>query len=97
MGQGEGLPEGSSTQSQRRCNSTLARICVPGKKMTGPGYDTLAFHKFSPGRVIDGHGNATSNTDSTAAFLLTRGPWALLGYTWGGCQSGQTTGQVRLL
>merc|ERR1712060_349502 len=39
---------------------------------------------------IPGTGVSTVNfTDYTAEFLLTRGPYAMLGYSWVGCTDGQ--------
>ena len=35
------------------------------------------------------HTSAENVTDYTAEFLLTRGPYALLGYSWCGCTNGR--------
>jgi hypothetical protein len=41
--------------------------------------------------IVDGGTNVTAAmfTDYTAEFLLTRGPYAMLGYSWCGCTNGQ--------
>jgi len=49
---------------------------------------------FARGRYNIPHGgfgaSAQCFTDYTAEFLLTRGPYALLGYSWFGCTDGNT-------
>ena len=41
--------------------------------------------------IVDGGTNVSAAifTDYTAEFLLTRGPYAMLGYSWCGCTNGQ--------
>jgi hypothetical protein len=65
------------------CKSVLASSCVP---------DPPRWQRFE-GYAIPGGGFHMTNqsfTDWTAEFLLTRGPYALLGYTWFGCTNGAT-------
>ena len=61
-----------------QCNQTLASYCVPDP----PQWKQYTMNQIPGG----GKGLTTANlTDYTAEFLLTRGPYAMLGYTWYGC------------
>merc|ERR1712190_69601 len=62
------------------CKATLRSVCV-----TKPStWNKMQMYG------IPGTGVSTVNfTDYTAEFLLTRGPYALLGYSWVGCTDGQ--------
>ena len=54
-----------------------------------PTWQHMQLYKIDNG----GSGVSAQNfTDFTAEFLLTRGPFAMLGYGWSGCTDG---GQVR--
>merc|ERR1712070_179078 len=65
-----------------QCKATLRQLCVPKPK---------TWNKFQLYAIPNGGKDATAQnfTDWTAEFLLTRGPYALLGYSWCGCTSGQ--------
>ena len=44
----------------------------------------------------NGHYSAANMTDYTSEFLLTRGPYAMLGYSWCGCTTGDQVKRGRL-
>ena len=93
-------------QNASQCVSTLRRLCVPnppswnrlqfynmggvgggeGYVPCGPPFDPVdAPHKYYNGTT------AQDMTDYTSEFLLTRGPYAYLGYSWCGCTDGAQT------
>lgn len=53
-----------------------------------PPLPTPRPHRYNIEKGGTGAG-AQSFTDYTAEFLLTRGPYAMLGYSWCGCTNGQ--------
>ncbi len=73
----------NNTTDPASCKAHLATTCVPAPS---------SWNRFQ-GYAIPGGGfkmTPQSGTDYTAEFLLTRGPYALLGYTWFGCTNGNT-------
>ena len=65
----------NNTTDPASCKAILAQSCVPTPSR---------WNRFQ-GYAIPGGGFKMTNqsfTDYTAEFLLTRGPYALLGYTW---------------
>jgi len=71
-----------------QCKATLKTLCVGDNASATPA----AWNKMQMFNIPDGgsHTTAAGFTDYTAEFLLTRGPYALLGYSWCGCTNGQT-------
>jgi len=73
----------NNTTDPDSCKAILAASCVPAPPR---------WNRFQ-GYAIP-HGGFTMTpqgfTDYTAEFLLTRGPYAILGYTWFGCTNGGT-------
>lgn len=73
----------NNTTDPATCKTVLAQSCVPSPPQ---------WNRFV-GYAIPGGGfkmTPQGFTDYTAEFLLTRGPYALLGYTWFGCTNGNT-------
>jgi hypothetical protein len=73
----------NNTTDPASCKAILAASCVP---------EPTRWKRFE-GYAIPGGGfkmSAQSFTDYTAEFLLTRGPYAILGYTWFGCTNDET-------
>ncbi len=71
----------NNTTDTATCKAILAASCVP---------QPARWKRFQ-GYAIPGGGfkmTPQSFTDYTAEFLLTRGDYALLGYTWFGCTNG---------
>lgn len=63
------------------CKSTLREHCVPKPKF----WNRMQLYTVPKA----GEGLTAANfTDYTAEFLLTRGPYAILGYSWHGCTNG---------
>lgn len=71
----------NNTTSPATCKSVLANACVAAPP---------AWSRFQGYAIPKGGFGMTAQgfTDWTAEFLLTRGPYAILGYTWFGCTSG---------
>ena len=71
----------NATVDAATCASILRAACVPAPSQ---------WKRFQLYSIPDGGRGASQRcfTDYTAEFLLTRGPYALLGYTWAGCTSG---------
>ena len=71
-----------STVNAPPLQSYLASVCV---------VNASTWNRFQLYSIPNGGKGATPQcfTDYTAEFLLTRGPYALLGYTWFGCTNGQ--------
>eukprot|EP00656_Telonema_subtile_P001746 TRINITY_DN10758_c0_g2_i2.p1 TRINITY_DN10758_c0_g2~~TRINITY_DN10758_c0_g2_i2.p1 ORF type:complete len:445 (-),score=93.61 TRINITY_DN10758_c0_g2_i2:229-1563(-) len=65
-----------------QCKTTLRQLCVP----TPSSWNNLQMYNIpNAGTNV----TATQFTDFTAEFLLTRGPYAMLGYSWCGCTNGE--------
>merc|ERR1712039_178209 len=81
------LMDGSGMRSLAKmnpttCKSTLRSLCV-AKPST---WNKLQMYNIPSG----GTGVTPAGfTDYTAEFLLTRGPYAILGYSWCGCTNGE--------
>jgi len=73
----------NNTTDPATCRAYLKTQCVPAP---------AAWDHFK-GYAIPGGGfkmTPQGFTDYTSEFLLTRGPYAILGYTWFGCTNGDT-------
>merc|ERR1712083_442004 len=69
-------------QSIAQCRQTLRSLCMPKPK----SWKRMQMYNIPKG----GSGVTPAGfTDYTAEFLLTRGPYAILGYSWCGCTNGQ--------
>ena len=73
----------NNTTDTGTCKAILEQSCVPAPARWNR-FQGYALPKGGFGA------SAQSFTDYTAEFLLTRGPYALLGYTWFGCTNGAT-------
>lgn len=73
----------NTTSSTEDCNAYLRSVCVVNNSLT---------KKFYLYNIPHGGFGASlqSFSDFTAEFLLTRGPYALLGYSWFGCTDDDT-------
>eukprot|EP01052_Picozoa_sp_SAG31_P053553 SAG31_NODE_13791_length_846_cov_2.890228_1_plen_149_part_00 len=72
----------AKNQQGAGCLAKLRELCVPKPKQ----WNKMQMYNIGQG----GSGVSASNfTDFTAEFLLTRGPYAMLGYSWCGCTNGQ--------
>lgn len=72
--------------SPAKCKATLAKLC------TGVAAEKPATWSRMQMYIVPNGGTGVSTmhfTDYTAEFMLTRGPYALLGYSWAGCTDGQ--------
>eukprot|EP00039_Didymoeca_costata_P006126 m.87634 g.87634 ORF g.87634 m.87634 type:complete len:620 (-) comp13122_c0_seq1:133-1992(-) len=79
---GSGVKIDHTTPNSSQCMSTLRNLCVPQPKT----WNRLQMYNIPKG----GTGVTDQGfTDYTAEFLLTRGPYAMLGYSWCGCTNGQ--------
>jgi len=65
-----------------QCTAVLRNWCTPNPE----GWAKYAMYKVANGGK---NISAALFTDYTAEFLLTRGPYALLGYSWCGCTNGE--------
>ena len=64
------------------CLRKLRQLCVPKPTQ----WNKMQMYNIGQG----GKGVSAQNfTDFTSEFLLTRGPFAMLGYSWSGCTSGE--------
>lgn len=74
----------NKTSDPNTCKSFLRQVCVQNPKQ---------WNRFQLYSIPHGGKGATTQcfTDYTAEFLLTRGPYAILGYTWAGCTNGDET------
>ena len=75
------------TESQ--CKSMLRAQCPPkGSGQKPASWSKMQLYKIE--KNGDNFGNVSSAMfdDYTAEFLLTRGPYAMLGYSWCGCTNG---------
>ena len=70
-----------------QCKSALASLCTGSNATAKPA----TWSRMQIYIVPNGGAGVTPNqfTDYTAEFMLTRGPYALLGYSWAGCTDGQ--------
>eukprot|EP00658_Telonema_sp_P-2_P021045 TRINITY_DN18350_c0_g1_i1.p2 TRINITY_DN18350_c0_g1~~TRINITY_DN18350_c0_g1_i1.p2 ORF type:complete len:446 (+),score=85.89 TRINITY_DN18350_c0_g1_i1:170-1507(+) len=73
--------KGLASMNQSACEFTLRQLCVPTPQ---------TWTKMQMYNIPNGGTNVTAEefTDYTAEFLLTRGPYAMLGYSWCGCTNG---------
>jgi hypothetical protein len=73
----------NNTTDPATCKAVLAASCTPSPSR---------WNKFQGYAIPHGGFGMTPAgfTDWTAEFLLTRGPYAILGYTWFGCTNGGT-------
>jgi hypothetical protein len=81
-GSGARLNSGiNTTVDPATCTTYLRSVCVSNPSI---------FKRFMLYSIPNGGKDASeqSFTDYTAEFRLTRGPYALLGYTWAGCTDG---------
>merc|ERR1711865_124751 len=80
---GMGLPSFTAEQ----CKAILRKKCVGANASAAPSdWSRMQMYNIPNG----GKGATAQNfTDYTAEFLLTRGPYAMLGYSWCGCTNGQ--------
>jgi hypothetical protein len=68
-------------QNVARCKTVLSSLCVSNP----PTWARMQMYNVGRG----GAGITPEGfTDYTAEFLLTRGPYAMLGYSWSGCTDG---------
>lgn len=71
-----------ASMNATQCKTTLRDLCVPKPRT----WNRMQLYNIPHG----GKGvTAAGFTDYTAEFLLTRGPYAILGYSWYGCTNGQ--------
>lgn len=64
------------------CAADLAALCAPGS----PAQSRMLLYAFSPGGDDRVHSPALPYLEQdVASFLLVRGPWAVLGHGWLGC------------
>ena len=72
----------SKFQQGAGCESKLRALCVEQP----PSWKHMQMYNIGQG----GSGCTAQNfTDYTAEFLLTRGAYAMLGYSWCGCTNGE--------
>lgn len=69
-----------------QCTATLRELCVGANSSATPS----SWNQFRLYNIPGGgrHISPENYTDYTAEFLLTRGPYAAIGYTWYGCTNG---------
>merc|ERR1712072_1677783 len=72
---------GAGSVSPSQCKDILRERCTP---------EPSTWNRLQMYNVQHGGSGATPQnfTDYTAEFLLTRGPYAMLGYSWCGCTNG---------
>lgn len=64
------------------CKAVLKKLCVGANRSATPStWDKLQLYNVPARRYI----SPQNLTDYTAEFLLTRGPYAMIGYGWQGC------------
>lgn len=69
-----------------QCPKTLRRLCVgANQSAVAQTLGRLQLYNVPNGGR---HVSPQNCTDYTAEFLLTRGPYAMIGYSWHGCTSG---------
>ena len=73
--------------SAAQCKANLKTLCVGANTSAIPKtWERMQLYNIPSGGE---HTSAENFTAYTAEFLLTRGPYALLGYSWCGCTNGQ--------
>jgi hypothetical protein len=80
----DGNMKGLAQMTADQCTATLRQLCVPTPKV----WNRMQMY------VIPGGGlgiSAQGFTDYTTEFLLTRGPYAIIGYSWANCLGGNHT------
>jgi len=72
----------NTTVDPTTCTNYLRSVCVSNPSI---------YKRFMLYNIPNGGKGASAQcfTDYTAEFLLTRGPYALLGYSWAGCTNGE--------
>ena len=82
-------PRTSPARTVAECKTILRARCIPaavGNSSATPGqWKRMQMYNMAFG---DGEYAPQNMTDYTAEFLLTRGPYAMLGYSWCGCTTG---------
>lgn len=75
-----------SSLSTEQCKAKLETLCVGANASATPS----SWNRLQMYNIPNGGEQATAQnfTDYTAEFLLTRGPYAMLGYSWCGCTNG---------
>lgn len=82
-GSGAQLNQGiNKTVDGATCRTFLRSVCKPNPSQ----WNRLQMYTLPGGGQGAG---AQCFTDYTAEFMLTRGPYAILGYSWAGCTDGQ--------
>jgi hypothetical protein len=67
-----------------KCTAALREVCVGANRSATPAnWNFMQFYVIWDPR----HLSAENFTDLTTEFLLTRGPYAVIGYSWHGCTS----------
>ena len=86
-GSGTQLANKKSPRPKATCRAHLTSLCVGANATAKPStWSRMQMYAIQGG----GQGlTAQGFTDYTAEFLLTRGPYAMLGYSWCGCTNGQ--------
>ena len=80
------LPKCNVPAPVDKCTAALREVCVGANRSATPAtWNFLQFYVIGNARVM----SAENFTDATAEFLLTRGPYAVIGYSWHGCTNGQ--------
>lgn len=86
----KGFPRSNVPIPPAQCKSNLREFCVgANRSATPPSWNRLTLYAL-PDPTRRTYLSAQNMTDYTAAFLLTRGPYAMIGYSWQGCNNGQT-------
>jgi len=70
---------------EKQCNSLLRAQCTP-KPLS---WSKMTMYNIERNGDNFANVSAKTFTDYTAEFLLTRGPYAILGYSWCGCTTGE--------
>eukprot|EP01050_Picozoa_sp_SAG11_P027781 SAG11_NODE_7169_length_1184_cov_1.329032_1_plen_237_part_00 len=79
------LPKCNVPAPADTCTAALRELCVGANRSATPeSWNFLQFYVIPNPRVL----SAENFTDLTAEFLLTRGPHAVIGYSWHGCTRG---------
>ena len=80
------LPKCNVPAPVDKCTAALREVCVGANRSATPAtWNFFQFYNIANFHVM----SAENFTDMTAEFLLTRGPYAVIGYSWHGCTSGQ--------
>ena len=83
---GKCLPKCNVPLPADQCTAILRELCVGANSSTTPS----SWNRFQLYNIPNGgrHVSPENFTDYTAEFLLTRGPYAVIGYSWYGCTVG---------